>query len=169
MFHSAGIRTDSLCNMEYKIIYILRSLKYTFWMIHYICYKKTKKFESVFCKDEWKEWTNKQMNKWKKERKKEKRKKGRKEGRKVGRKEERNKERKKEGRKKERKEEIKKGRKKERKKVWMNEWKWMSEWMNKRSLTVLQIIFKWEGEWLQFCREFLQKQHCSVGVYGILQ
>ena len=58
---------------------------------------------------------------------------------------------------------------------WINEWKkertceWMSEWMNKQSVTAIQIILKWDDEWLQFCREFLQVKHYSIGVYGILQ
>jgi len=75
--------------MEYKIICILRRLKYTFWMMHYIYVTKKLRSLKVYSvrMNERNEQTNEQM----KERKK---------GRKKGRKEERNKERK-EGRKKE--------------------------------------------------------------------
>ena len=123
MLHSAGIRTGKLRNMEYTIICILRSLKYTFWMANYTYVTKKLRTLKVYSvrmynrKEQTNKWTNEWMNEWTCE--------------------------------------------------WMNEW--MSEWMNKWSLIVLQIIFKWEDEWLQFCREFLQKQRCSTGVYGILQ
>jgi len=91
LFHSAGIRTDRLLNMEYKIICTLRSLKYTFWdeALH-LCYKKLRSLKVYSVRmNERNEQTNEQMKERRKEERKKERKKERKEGQKKGKKEER--------------------------------------------------------------------------------